>query len=249
MPHGGNIDKNPNGSLTGIFRDTATTLIWQAAPEPTDVELLEATAFACQKITQAGITSINWLVISEGELSIIKRLHAWGRLPFRVNVVVPEVMLEKTVDLKCADSLVLRVGGAFIVVDGYLDSKEAALLEPYSDEPNNYGKMFLTQAALAASVRRALEFDVQPVIHAMGDKAIDTTLKVIEKTPPNVRFRIEQAAVLNKNLIERLKNQNIVVSIQPKVISTEFTVWSAEQRLGKEQNSYIRLKPCSTKES
>ena len=69
-----------------------------------------------------------------------------------------------------------------MLADGYLDSKEAALIKPYSDEPNNSGKMLLSQEALAASVARALAFGVQPVIHAMGDRAIDMTLKVIEQT-------------------------------------------------------------------
>lgn len=232
-PQGGAIDKTVNGKLLGIFRNTAANLIWQAVPEPSEDELLEATAFACQKIFQAGITSLHWLVISESELAIIKKLHEQDRLLFRVNVVVPESLLEKTISLKTNNSEVLHVGGAFIVVDGYLDSKEAALQKPYSDDPANCGKMLLTQEALETSVKRALAFSVQPVIHAMGDKAIDTTLTVIQKnSKENVRFRIEQAAVLNKSLINRLKKQKIIVTIQPKVITTEFSVWSANQRLG-----------------
>ena len=233
VPQGGAVEKNSTGKLTGILRDNAATLVWQAVPEPTEDELLNATADACQKIFQAGITSLHWLVISEGELSIIQRLHEQDRMLFRVNVVVPEALLEKVVALKTKDREVLRVGGAFIVVDGYLDSKEAALQKPYSDDPANSGKMLLTQEALQASVKRALAFGVQPVIHAMGDKAIDTTLTVIEQTQKaNVRFRIEQAAVLNKPLIKRLKEQNVTVTIQPKVITTEFSVWSANLRLG-----------------
>jgi Predicted metal-dependent hydrolase with the TIM-barrel fold len=182
---------------------------------------------------QAGITSLNWLVISESELSIIQKLHEQDRLLFRVNVVVPEALLEKAVAIKSRNPEILRVGGAFIVTDGYLDSKEAALQKPYSDDPANSGKMLLTEEQLEAQVKRALAFGLQPVIHAMGDKAVDATLTVIEKTQkPAVRFRIEQAAVLSKPLIKRLKQQNVVVTIQPKVITTEFAVWSANQRLG-----------------
>ena len=93
---------------------------------------------------------------------------------------------------------------------------------------------------MAASVAKVLAAGVQPVILAMGDKAIDMTLKVIEQTQKgNVRFRIEQAAVLNKDLIHRLKKQEVVVSVQPKVISTEFSVWSATQRLGLERARWL----------
>ena len=76
----------------------------------------------------------------------------------------------------------LHVGGALIATDGYLDSKTAALLQPYSDEPNNSGRLLCTEQALAASVAQVLAAGLQPVIHAMGDKAVMTALKVIEQT-------------------------------------------------------------------
>jgi hypothetical protein len=239
---GGAIDKNPQtGELTGILRDTATSLVWQVVSEPTTDELSEATAIACQKITAAGVTSVHWIVLSENELSIIQRLHAQRKLPIRVNVIVPDALLKEVEGFQTTDSLMLYVGGAFIAVDGYLDSKTAALLQPYSDDPNNNGKMLCTTEELAASVAQVLAAGLQPVIHAMGDKAVDATLKVIEQTASakGVRFRIEQAAVLNKELIKRLKMQNVVVSVQPKVITTEFAVWSATARLGFERANWL----------
>ena len=245
VPLGGTIDKNPQtGELTGILRDSATNLVWQVVPEPTENELLDATALACQKIAEAGLTSVHWIVLSENELPIIQKLHAEGKLLVRVNVIVPEVLLKETIGFQSTDSLMLHVGGAVIATDGYLDSKTAALLQPYSDEPNNSGRLLCTQQALAASVAQVLAAGLQPVIHAMGDKAVDTALKVIEQTSKQaagkpVRFRIEQAAVLNKELIKRLKTQKVVVSVQPKVIASEFAVWSATERLGIERAKWL----------
>ena len=74
------------------------------------------------------------------------------------------------------------LAASVIATDGYLDSKTAALLQPYSDDPNNNGKLLCTEQELAASVAQVLAVGLQPVIHAMGDKAVDTTLKVIEQT-------------------------------------------------------------------
>ncbi len=213
-------------------------------PEPTVNELSEATAIACQEIAKAGLTSVHWIVLSENELAIIQRLHAEGRLPFRVNVIVPETFMKQIVDLHSTDSLLLNVGGIVIYADGYLDSKTAALLEPYSDDPNNRGKLLCPEPALASSVAGVLAAGFQPIIHAMGDKAIDTTLKVIEQTSKqqtgkSIRFRIEQAASLNEELVERLKNQHVAVSVQPKVIATEFSVWSATEHLGVERAKWL----------
>ena len=237
-PAGGAIDRDPQtGELTGIFRDTATSLIWHAVPESSADELVDAAALGCRKIAEAGITSIHWILISPGELEIVKRLHAEVKLPIRVNVIVPFELLKETEGFESTDTTMLRIGGVFITADGYLDSKTAALTKPYNDDPSNCGKMMLGKTELVASVERVLNLGFQPVIHAMGDKAIDTALKAIKQTASDkeTRFRMEQAAVLNRELIERLKVLNIVVSVQPTVISTEFAVWSAITRLGVER--------------
>jgi predicted amidohydrolase YtcJ len=242
VPFGGIIDKNPQtGELTGILRDSALSLVWQVVPEPSIDELSEATAIACQEIVKAGLTSVHWIILSEIELSLIQRLHAEGKLSVRVNVIVPEAFMKQTVSFKSTDSLRLRVGGVFIAADGYLDSKTAALLEPYSDEPNNSGRLLFTKAALASLVGDVLAAGFQPIIHAMGDKAVDAALGVVEEISKqkSVRFRIEQAAILNKQLVERLKNNSIAVTVQPKVISTEFVVWSATQHLGEKRAKWL----------
>ena len=252
VPSGGTIDKNPQtGELTGILRDSAANLVWQVVPEPTESELSDATALACQKIAEAGVTSVHWLVLSENELPIIQKLHVEGKLLVRVNVIVPYVLLKETIGFQSTDSLMLHVGGAVIATDGYLDSKTAALLQPYSDDPNKNGRLLCTPEELAVSVTRVLGVGLQPVIHAMGDKAVDTALGVIEQTASanGVRFRIEQAAVLNKELIKRLKAQKIVVTVQPTVIATEFAVWSATERLGVERAKWLHPLKTLLKES
>jgi predicted amidohydrolase YtcJ len=235
VPSGGAIDKSgETGRLTGVLRDSATNLVWQAVAEPSLDELLEGAVLACRKIVEAGITSIHWIVISESELAIIQKLCNRGVLPVRVNVIVPEGLIKKASKLKLGNGSLLRFGGAIIFVDGYLDSKTAALSEPYSDEPSNSGKLLYTKEALATSVAEVMAEGVQPVVHAMGDRAVETALNAIEQARKSgdVRFRLEQAALLNSQLIERLKKMNVVVSVQPTVIATEFSVWAANERLG-----------------
>jgi len=168
------------------------------------------------------------------------KLHSQGKLFSKVNVIVPEALLEKVKPFKSTNNAKLRFGGVMIVIDGYLDSKTAALLQPYSDEPNNCGKLFCTDQVLAASVTRVLDAGFQPLLQAMGDKAVEMALKVIEQSSvKNARFRIEQAALLNEKLIERLKRQNLVITIQPRVIVTEFSVWSATRHLGVKRASWL----------
>jgi predicted amidohydrolase YtcJ len=84
---------------------------------------------------------------------------------------------------------------------------------------------------------------MQLVIHAMGDKAVDAALEAIEQTseeaPRSARIRFEQAAVLNEELIKRIREQNVIVSVQPCVVASEFSVWSAVENLGAERARWL----------
>jgi predicted amidohydrolase YtcJ len=90
---------------------------------------------------------------------------------------------------------------------------------------------------LAAKIHRA---KLQVIIHAMGDKAVNVALKAFEtfSTEQSLnkrRHRLEQAALLNRPLIERTRKLGVVVSIQPKVVESEFAIWSATEHLGKKR--------------
>jgi predicted amidohydrolase YtcJ len=244
-PSGGAIDKDgKTGELTGILQDSATDLVWKMVPEPSEDELLDATALACEKIAEAGVTSVHWIVLSAIEISIIEKLHARSRLPIRVYVIIPANLLDKIADFKSSDGSALRVGGAVIAADGYLASKTAALFQPYNGAPETTGKLLCTQEEMNATASKILKANLQLVIHAMGDRAVDAALTTIEETSreasrKDVRNRIEQAAVLNKGLIERMKKQKVIVSVQPRVIASEFSVWSATKHLGLKRTRWL----------
>ena len=90
VPPGGAIDRDAEtDEPTGVLRDNATNLIWAAIPQPSEEELVEAAGLACEKILEAGVTSVHWMVSSPIELSIIRTLLAQNRLPMRVYVIIP----------------------------------------------------------------------------------------------------------------------------------------------------------------
>lgn len=248
VPQGGAVDRDAaTGELTGVLRDAATNLIWDVIPEPSEDELAEAAGLACEKILEAGVTSVHWMVLSPIELSIIRTLHAQNRLPTRVYVVFPASLLDNMANLP-ANGSTLKVGGAVISADGYLASKTAALSKPYADGSES-GKLLCTQEAMKTTATKILEKEFQLVIHAMGDKAVDAALTAIEQvsteTPPNGRrIRVEQAAVLTQGLISRMKKLGVIVSVQPLVVTSEFSVWSATEHLGAERAR--RLYPIKT---
>jgi predicted amidohydrolase YtcJ len=121
-----------------------------------------------------------------------------------------------------------------------LAERTAALKEPYNDDSNTKGKLFYTQEELKTLVTRLHKANFPVIIHAMGDQALDMTVTILEKIlneypKKDHRYRIEQAAVLNKDLIKRIKRLGVSVGVQPCTIISEFTAWSAVARLGEER--------------
>jgi predicted amidohydrolase YtcJ len=248
VPPSGGIDRDAEtGELTGVLRDNATNLIWAVIPEPSEEELVEAAGLACEKIVEAGVTSVHWMVLSSVEMRVIQRLRRENKLPLRVYVVVPASLLDDLSGLGSHLGLednMVRVGGAEIGADGYLAARTAALLQPYSDDPAASGRLLCTQEEMNAAAAKILKAGLQLVIHAVGDKAVDaalTTIEQISKETPrkDMRNRIEQAAVLNGELINRIKKQEVIVSVQPCVVASEFSVWSATERLGAERARWL----------
>jgi predicted amidohydrolase YtcJ len=247
-PSGGTIEKDAEtGEPTGILRENATDLVWKTIPEPSEAEIMEGISLACKKIVEAGVTSIHWIVASSTEISIIQKLRAENKLPLRVYIIAPANILDQ---ITGSDSLLGSGGntdrnlGVKVFVDGSLAARTAALREPYSDDLQTRGQLLYSQEELDALVVKVHKAKLRLVMHAMGDQAIDMTLTAIEKAlveapRKNHRYRIEHASVLNKEFIQRIKKLGIIVSVQPKVVISEFSVWSAVDRLGSERARWL----------
>jgi len=244
-----NTQQNPGierdaktGEPTGILQDDATNLVWNIIPEPTLEELYASTKLALQKILEAGLTYIHWIVLSEKELPVIKRIAQDNLLNIKVYLIVPAHILDNALNtFKEIKNKNIRLGAGIIFSDGYLASRTAALSQPYTDYPGKQGELLCKQTDLLSLAEKIQKAGLQLIIHAVGDKAVETALNTIEATKNNRKIlpRLEQAAVLNEKLIQQIKKQNIIVSIQPCVIASEFSVWSAPDRLGKNRVKWL----------
>ena len=234
---GGTIEKDAEtGELTGVLRENATDLVWKTIPEASEEEMVDAAGLACKKIVEAGVTSIHWIVTSSNEISVIQKLRAENKLPLRVSILAPANILEQTDSWDNG----ARMLGVKVFVDGSLAAHTAALHEPYVDGSATKGQLMYSQQELNELVVKAHKANFGLVMHAMGDRAIDMTLTVFENVlmeapRKNVRYRIEHASVLTKELIRRIKKLGVIVSVQPKCVISEFSVWSAVDRLGSER--------------
>jgi predicted amidohydrolase YtcJ len=242
---GGKVDLDEaSGEPNGILRENALDLVWRVVPKPTAMELEEACIQAFQKAVEEGLTGVHWIVDSAEELRLIQKLCKEGRLPLRVYLGIPAKLLDNAAELGLTTGFgndMLKLGFIKVFADGSLGARTAALKEPYSDKPETSGMLLLSQRKLNKLVLKAHRAGWQVAVHAIGDKAIEAVLKAFSKafkTFPreNSRHRIEHCSVLSPKLIRQMKRLNLIASVQPHFIVSDF--WVVE-RVGAERARWV----------
>ncbi|MGB9135499.1 MAG: amidohydrolase [Candidatus Bathyarchaeia archaeon] len=237
-PKGGCIDRDSSGLPNGVLRENALDLIFSVLPKPSDEDVANTCLLACQVMVGEGITTAHWIVGSASELRALQMLRESNMLPLRVYVLIPVECLDNLAELGLSTGFGddrLRVGSIKILLDGSLGGRTAALKHPYNDAPNTSGMLLYSMRQLEKFVAKAHEADLQLAIHAIGDKAVETALKALEKAVRKApkednRHRLEHASVLNPKLIRMMRDIGVVASVQPHFIVSDF--WMTN-RLGK----------------
>jgi predicted amidohydrolase YtcJ len=252
-PSGGKIDRDAAGEPTGILReDPAMELVISKEPAPTPAQHLRAMQIALQDAAQWGITSAqdnsgwdDFLVAeeleNEGKLTL--RLSEW--LPFPDSLEI----LEKHRAYHSQTDPMLHTAMLKGFMDGSLGSRTAALLAPYSDDPQNSGIPRLDQTRLNAMIDERAAAGFQVGFHAIGDRGVEMALQAFaeadrylqERQPqavrsPDHRWRVEHAQVLEAGQFARFRELGVIASMQPNHLLTDMN-W-ALARLGPQRARY-----------
>ncbi len=242
QPAGGRIHRDEHGVPTGIFVDGAMELIAAVIPEPDQALLERALDRVLAETARLGLTGVHEAGTPWNVLQLYRRRLAEDRLPLRVYAMADGD--SETFRLLCdsgpwvddAQRLVARA--VKLYADGALGSRGAALLEPYSDEPQSRGLLFHDDVELAALVERAMRCGLQVNTHAIGDAAnrqvLDAYAAAMRAVPDHPgRHRIEHAQVVALEDIPRFAELDIIASMQPTHAPSDLP-WAGE-RLGAER--------------
>lgn len=178
-PEGGVIERDENGELNGIIRESMD-LVRVYIPLATDDDVRESLVAILKAQLSLGITSLvqaSDYIDHYAEWERVYREHP-GELP-RAAVQMAwegnEAMAgfgRKTGD---GDEN-LRVGAIKIFVDGGFTGPAAYTKKPYRGESEYRGKLSLSPEELRAIIRDAHAAGWQLGIHAIGDAAIELTV-------------------------------------------------------------------------
>jgi predicted amidohydrolase YtcJ len=125
-----------------------------------------------------------------------------------------------------------------LFADGALGSRGAALLQAYSDKPDQHGLLFMSNAQMQSSIETALAAGYQVNVHAIGDAANHQVLDAFAAAYEAVggrqlRNRIEHAQVVALSDIPRFKQLDLIASMQPTHATSDMNM--AQDRIGKER--------------
>ena len=242
-PAGGSIERDNAGNPSGVLVDKAMALVSAVIPPYTDAEKSTSLSAALQEFGSLGLTSVGDAGIGISEYAIYKQFADQGKLTTRIYAMIRDAgddfkTLSKNGPLKGYAQDRLSVAAIKLYADGALGSRGAALLEPYSDDHNHSGLLFMDAASAQKNVEAGLKAGYQVNAHAIGDAANHELLDAFENAYKQVggkdlRNRIEHAQVITLHDIPRFKELNLIASMQPTHATSDMNM--AEDRLGKER--------------
>jgi predicted amidohydrolase YtcJ len=219
---GGEIVRGGDGEPTGVLKDNAQDLVGRVMPDPPPALEDRALDTAMTYVAAQGVTTVHNMG-TWNDLAIFDRARAAGRLRTRIYAVVPLSTWERLRDTVAARGTGddwLRIGGLKGFVDGSLGSHTAAMLEPFTDAPDDRGLFVNTPEDLYAWTSGADKAGLHVIIHAIGDRAIRTLLDTYarvatENGPRDRRFRMEHAQHIAPADITRFAELGVIASMQP----------------------------------
>ncbi|MBM3906507.1 MAG: amidohydrolase [Gemmatimonadetes bacterium] len=219
---GGTIVRDASGEPTGIFKDNAMGIVGSAVPPDSPEMIDRALRAAMRYVNEQGVTAVHNMG-TWGELAAFERAHAAGDLTTRIYAAVPIGSWKRLADTVKARGFGddwVRIGGLKGFVDGSIGSHTAAMLEPFTDAPNDRGLMVSAESDLYQWASAADKAGLQLLIHAIGDRAIRVQLDIFERVakengPRDRRFRIEHAQHVAPADIARFGALGVIPSMQP----------------------------------
>ncbi|WP_395341441.1 amidohydrolase [Ningiella sp. W23] len=238
-PSGGEIVKDENGEPTGLLIDNASYLVFEKRPLPTIEDKTYQLQLASQHLLSLGITSAHDAGISEAVRALYIKQAKNEDLDFRIYAMLsatdPNItdMLAQGHFQDEAGFLSIRSVKAY--GDGALGSRGAALLAPYSDDPDNVGLLVTAEERLPMLFNSVIGAGFQLNFHAIGDRANRLALEQFNRSFKNFqenpgRHRIEHAQVVAVEDIPLFKEYGVIPSMQPTHATSDMNM--AEARLG-----------------
>lgn len=148
-------------------------------------------------------------------VSLIARARA-KKNQFQTRLFFQTMEVEKVLKRKLP-----RIGGCFAVaLDGCFGACDAALHEPYDNDPDNTGIFFQKEDEVFEFAKKANRAGLQIEMHAIGDAAVSRAVKAIETAlidypREDHRHTIIHACLILPDDLKKIAKLGIGITLQP----------------------------------
>ena len=220
-----------------ILIDDEMIPLWAALPDPSREEIIRRIERAGAEFARHGITEVHDMDVHPDIVEIMREIAETGRIAMRVQSFVSAQHNEwAEAGLLPAAGEIQRTAGIKLFADGAVGSRGAALLAPYSDDPDNTGLVLKTREEMIDACRAAIDAGWWCVaIHAIGDAAVRNVLDAYEVVRSwddgkEILLRIEHAQHVHQHDVQRFADLNVFACVQPSHCTSD--AFMAEKRLG-----------------
>ena len=227
-PDGGIIVRDGLGRATGWLKEKAANRAESLVPEPTREQWRESLAIVMRHALENGVTSIqddSLRIGRRGEtaIEVLESIYAQEGLPLRVTTWLPFedslVALEAWRNRLPTSDPWLKAGLLKTNIDGSGGSLSAAMLQPYSTDPDNRGLLLINPGRLNQMVIERDAAGFQIGIHTIGDRANRLILDAYEAAinangRRDARHRVEHAQFLHDDDVGRFEPLGVIASMQ-----------------------------------
>lgn len=223
-PPGGRIERTADGAPSGTLRESAMELVSKHMPVLTEDELTKGLLAAQEKAAQFGITSIYDAACDERLLATYRRMESDKRLTVKVTAAM---RCRADRDHKQVQSFVaarkkynsnrVHVNAAKIFVDGVVEAKTAALLQPYVGTAST-GVLNFRKPQLNKLAAELVKNGFQIHMHAIGDGAVRAALDAVAFADPNnardLRHHIAHLELVDPADLPRFSRLQVTPNLQ-----------------------------------
>ena len=229
----GGLIRKEAGRITGVLVDNAVDLV--EFPVEDKERLRELVLQAQTNCLDAGISSITDAGLKREDLEFLQEMSEAGDLKLRMNMMVSDDSASLAYYLSQApiEGERFRIKSAKFYLDGALGSRGALMMEPYSDDPGNYGLQLKPTTYFEMMADSLARLGWQMCVHAIGDSANRLAVDIFSKANQgndDHRWRIEHAQIVHPEDQKKMAAAHILPSIQPTHATSD--MYWAKDRIG-----------------
>ena len=213
----GEIVRDGNGEPTGALKEGAMALVARHVPDMTREQKMASLRRGLALAASLGITSMQNASGNEEEVELYAAMPRTVRMSVAMSsggATAEDIVKWQALRTRYASEW-LKVKAVKFVIDGVIESKTAAMLEPYADGSKDVGSPAWSDGDFKAAVARVHRAGFQAYTHAIGDRGVRMTLDAYEAAGPGGRHRIEHIETIHPNDLARFAKLGVIASMEP----------------------------------